>query len=80
MGFGGFLARPFKDVGKAVKKVGGGVNKVGKSAVKAVGRVGKGATGAIAGAGKAMTGIGPSDKAKKKMMQTGGTNKFKEQL
>lgn len=60
MGFG-FLARPFKDVHKAVKKVGGSVNKVGKGALGAV----KGAaTGAVRGAKSA----GPTNKLKKKMM------------
>lgn len=58
MGFGSFLARPFKDINKAVKKVGGGVS-------KAVKKTGGAVTKAVTGGSKS---VGPSDKLKKKVM------------
>jgi len=61
MGFGSFLSRPFKDIHKAVKKVGGGVNKVGKSAFGA-------AKGAARGAVSGTKSAGPTAKLKKKVM------------
>jgi hypothetical protein len=57
----GFLARPFKDIHKAVKKVGGGVSKVGRSAVGA-------AKGAVRGAVGGAKSAGPTNKLKKKML------------
>lgn len=58
MGLGGFLSAPFKAANKAVKKVGGAVNR----------SVGAAVTGHPVRAAKEAVGAGPSDKLKKKKM------------